>query len=141
MNSNMKKMFRFLSSGRWNDSALFFLRLFVGVMMFTHGLAKIQNFNELAGSFPDPIGWGSTTSFVLIMLAETIGSLCIVAGFLLKPAALVLAFGMFTASFLAFPGASLSAHELPFIYMGIYIFLFICGGGKYALDRLVFRVK
>lgn len=141
MKKTTRKLFTFLNTGRWTDSALFFLRLFVGVMMFTHGLAKIQNFNALADSFPDPIGWGSRASFTLIMLAETLGSLCIVSGFLLKPAALVLAFGMFTASFLAYPGSSFAAHELSFIYMGIYITLAISGGGKYSLDKLVFRTK
>lgn len=141
MNPTVRKTFKFLETSRWMDSAVFFLRLFTGIMMFTHGLAKIENYNMLADTFPDPIGWGSRFSFTMIMLAETLGSLCLVAGFLVRPAALVLAFGMFTASFLAYPGSTLATHELSFVYMGIYITLFISGGGKYALDKLIFRTK
>lgn len=142
MNTVTKKIFDFMGTSRWIDTALFFLRIFAGVMMFTfHGLVKFQNFNELAYDFPDPVGWGNVTSFVMIMLAETLGSILLIAGFLVRPAALVLAVGMFTASFLAFPGTPFSVHELSFVYLGIYVTLLISGGGKYAVDRLVFPDK
>lgn len=136
-----KKVFRFLSTERWNDSAIFFIRLFAGIMMLTHGIAKIQNYNMLYESFPDPVGLGSKASLILITLTEVAGSLCLIAGFLVRPAALVLAFGMFAASFLSFPGSSFSEHELAFLFMGIFIMLFISGGAKYSLDRMLFRVK
>lgn len=110
-------------------------------MMLTHGIAKVENFNQLADSFPTPLGWGSRLSFTVILLVETLGSICIITGFLLKPASLVLAFAMFTAAFLTFPGSNISANELPFIYMGVFIFFIIAGGGRYSLDKLVFRTK
>ena len=71
-----------LSTRRWNDTAILFLRLFIGAMMLTHG--------------------------------------------------------MFVATFVAFPDKSFADGELSFVYMGIYIFLIISGGGEYSLDRLFF---
>jgi Predicted membrane protein len=135
-----KKLFGYLGSARWYDSALFFIRLFIGVMMLTHGIAKLQNYNALSAAFPDPIGWGSSISFFLITLVEVGGSLFLIAGFLVRPVAIVMAAAMFTATFLTYSGG-IAAHELSFIYLGVYIMLAISGGGKYALDRMVFKKK
>lgn len=141
MNKTKHRIYKFLSTERWYDSTVFFLRLFVGVMMLIHGIAKIQNYNFLFDSFPDPIGIGSKASLILITGAEVLGSLFLIAGFLVRPAALVLAFGMFVATFLASPGNTFTQNELSFVYMGIYIAIFISGGGRYSLDRLFFRAK
>lgn len=141
MNTTKRRVFKFLSTERWNDSAIFFLRLFAGILMLTHGIAKIQNYNMLFDSFPDPIGLGSKASLIMIILTEVVGSVFIIVGFLVRPAALALAFGMFTASFLTIPGSSFSDHELSFLYMGIFIMLFISGGAKYSLDRFLFKVR
>jgi len=48
---------------------------------------------------------------------------------------------MFVASFLAVPGEPFAAHELSFVYMGIYVMLVISGGMRYSLDRVFFRVQ
>ena len=141
MNPTKRKIFKALSTERWSDSSIFFLRLFVGVMMLVHGIQKINNYEMLHTTFPDPIGWGSQTSLLLITAIETIGSICLIVGFLVRPAALALAIGMFVATFLSAPGESFAQHELSFVYMGIYIALIISGGMRYSLDRMVFRVR
>ncbi len=127
-----------LSTGRWNDSAILFLRLFVGAMMLTHGIGKIQQYDYLVDSFPDPLGIGSATSFTLITIAEVGFSMALMIGIFTRLAALGLAFGMFVATFVAFPEKSFAAGELSFMYMGIYIFLVISGAGGCSLDRLFF---
>lgn len=141
MNKYKRRLYKLLSTERWNDSAIFFLRLFVGVMMLTHGVAKIQNYNMLFDSFPDPIGWGSRASLMLIISAEVLGSILLIVGLFVRPAALFLALGMFFATFLTFPDKAFAESELSFIYMGIYIMLLISGGAKYSLDRFWFRVR
>ncbi len=140
MNNTKRSIYRLLSTERWNDSAIFFLRLFTGVMMLLHAIGKIQSYNSRYVDFPDPIGWGSQTSYTIILLIEGLGALCLIAGFLVRPAALALAVGMFVATFFTFPG-SITANELSFIYMGAFIALFISGGARYSVDRLLFRVK
>ena len=32
-----KRIYKFLSTERWNDSAIFFMRIFAGVLMLIHG--------------------------------------------------------------------------------------------------------
>ena len=127
-----------LSSDRWFDSAILFMRIFIGAMMLTHGIGKLQNYNAIVNSFPDPLGISSAASFTLITLAEVGCSVLIIMGLLTRLATLPLIFGMFVATFLTFPEKSFAEGELSFVYMGIYIMLLISGGGKYALDALFF---
>ncbi|MBQ5608964.1 MAG: DoxX family protein [Rikenellaceae bacterium] len=133
-----------LSSDRWFDSAVLFMRIFIGAMMLTHGIGKLQNYNAIVNSFPDPLGISSAASFTFITLAEVGCSVLIIMGLFTRLATLPLIFGMFVATFLAFPDKSFAEGELSFVYMGIYIMLLISGGGKYALDALFFpsfRIK
>ena len=49
---------------------LLILRVFVGAMMLTHGMAKLLTFSELSLVFPDPLGVGSTMSLLLLLGSE-----------------------------------------------------------------------
>lgn len=138
MNHRSNNVLCLFFSNRYFDSAILFMRIFVGAMMLTHGIGKIQNYDAIVSSFPDPFGIGSAASFALITLTEVGCSFLLVIGLLTRIAALPLIFGMFVATFLAFPDQSFSAGELSFVYMGIYIMLFISGGGRYSLDALFF---
>lgn len=139
---NLKNRFyKFLSTERWNDSSIFFMRIFVGILMLVHGIGKINNYEMLFTTFPDPIGIGSSASLVLTIGFETVCSLLIIIGLFVRPAALILAVTMFVASFMANTGEPFAARELSFVYMGIYVMLVISGGMRYSLDRVFFRVK
>ena len=127
-----------LSSDRWFDSAILFMRIFIGAMMLTHGIGKLQNYNATVNSFPDPLGIGSAVSFAIITFVEVGCSVLIIMGLFTRLATLPLIFGMFVATFIAFPDKSFAAGELSFVYMGIYIMLLISGGGRYAIDAFMF---
>lgn len=127
-----------LSSDRWFDSAILFMRIFIGAMMLTHGIVKLQNYNAIVNSFPDPLGIGSAVSFAIITFVEVGCSVLIIMGLFTRLATLPLIFGMFVATFIAFPDKSFAAGELSFVYMGIYIMLLISGGGRYAIDAFMF---
>lgn len=127
-----------LSSDRWFDSAILFMRIFIGAMMLTHGIGKLQNYNAIVNSFPDPLGISSAVSFAIITFVEVGCSVLIIMGLFTRLATLPLIFGMFVATFIAFPDKSFAAGELSFVYMGIYIMLLISGGGRYAIDAFMF---
>ncbi len=127
-----------LSSDRWFDLAILFMRIFIGAMMLTHGIGKLQNYNAIVNSFPDPLGIGSAVSFAIITFVEVGCSVLIIMGLFTRLATLPLIFGMFVATFIAFPDKSFAAGELSFVYMGIYIMLLISGGGRYAIDAFMF---
>lgn len=131
-------LLKFLSTERWKDSAIFFMRIFVGILMLSHGIAKINNYEMLYTSFPSIFGMGSSMSLILIIAAEVGGSLLLIMGLLVRPAAIVLAFSMFVATFIALAGQPFAGRELSFLYMGIYIMLAISGGMRYSLDRVFF---
>ncbi len=125
-------VYNFLNTSRWTDSAALFLRIFAGGMLLTHGIMKIQNWDFLAGSFPPMLGMGSTLSLVMITLVEVGCSIAIICGFLTRLALIPAVFAMFIAAFFGHPG---EFGELPFIYLGAFVALFISGPGTYALDR------
>lgn len=141
MNNRLTTLLSSLSSDRWFDSAILFMRIFIGAMMLTHGIGKIQNYNAIVNSFPDPLGIGSAASFTLITLTEVGCSVLIIMGLFTRLATLPLIFGMYVATFIAFPEKTFAEGELSFVYMGIYIMLLVSGGGRYALDALFFPYR
>lgn len=141
MNNRLTTLLSSLSSDRWFDSAILFMRIFIGAMMLTHGIGKLQNYNAIVNSFPDPLGIGSAASFTLITLIEVGCSVLIIMGLFTRLATLPLIFGMYVATFIAFPEKTFAEGELSFVYMGIYIMLLVSGGGRYALDALFFPYR
>ena len=111
----------FLLSECCSNAARLFLRLFVGILMLTHGIAKIENFDTLVDTFPDPIG----------------ASILVMVGFLTRLALIPLIFSMIVAAFLTFPTFALATSELPLMYLGIFITLLLAGPGKCSIDYLL----
>jgi putative oxidoreductase len=129
-----------------NDSAftslgLLVLRLWFGLtMLLHHGLDKLIKFNDLSSSFPDPMGVGHATSLALTVFAEVVAAGLLAVGLLTRFAALVLAFEMAVA-FIEVHKMTLGGQmpgEFAFIYFGGYLTLFLAGGGKISLDKLIF---
>ena len=141
MERRLKTLFSFLSDNRLFDSATLFLRIFIGAMMLTHVIGKIQDYNAIVDSFPDPLHIGSVASFNLIIIIEAGCSALLIMGLMTRLATIPLIAGMFTATFLTFPDKSFADGELSFIYMGVYIALLISGGGRYSLDMLFFPYR
>ncbi|MGL4293865.1 MAG: DoxX family protein [Bacteroidales bacterium] len=121
--------------------AILFLRVFIGIVMLTHGFQKLVNFNELVAVFPDPIGIGALPSLALATFAEVICSFLLILGLLTRPAALILVINMLVATFLAYPGEAFAIHELPSLYLAIYVVITVLGGGRYSMDWILFAHK
>ena len=66
------KKHRFLKNGFNTEVniAILFLRIFVGFMMLTHAIDKIENFSVIADGFPTPFGLNSWVALTLITIAE-----------------------------------------------------------------------
>lgn len=62
--------------GNGVSAFLFLLRLFVGIMMLTHGGVKLANFGSLMNTFPDPLGVTPMISLLLSVSAEVGCSVC-----------------------------------------------------------------
>lgn len=137
MKTNRNPWLNFLLSERYSNLALLVLRLFVGGMMLTHGVAKLENFTALREGFPDPIGMGASLSLVMIILVEVGCSLMVITGLLTRFAAIPLIFSMCVAAFLTPAEVTMASSELAIMYLGIFVVIFIAGPGKCSIDYLI----
>lgn len=137
----MKKFLLFDYPIRENSQSLIllFLRLFISILMLTHGLGKLFAFNDLATVFPDPIGFGSTPALIMAILAEAGCSLLLIIGAFTRLALLPLMFTMLMAILVIHGNDPFAAKELAVIYLGVYFSLFFLGAGKYSVDYWMFQ--
>ncbi|MEZ4815584.1 MAG: DoxX family protein [Bdellovibrionota bacterium] len=124
-----------------NDLGLLFLRICSGGLMLSHGFPKLQNWYSLSGSFPDPLGIGSTLSLAGAVGAEFFCALLLVLGLATRLAAVPLLFTMLVAAFLVHGADPLQKKELALIYSGMYLALIFLGGGKYSLSNYFPKLK
>ena len=125
MKNFAKTVSRFLLCERLSDWAKLGLRVFIGFMMLTHGIAKIEQFDTLKSTFPATMGMSSELSLILIILVEVGCSSLVLFGFMTRLAVLPLMFSMIIAAFFTFSPISLSTAELPLLYLGIYTFILL----------------
>lgn len=134
---------------------LLILRLGIGGYLLTHGWGKVQMLR--AGQFEmmgDPIGLGSRLSLWLVMFAEFVCSLLVMAGLATRLAALPVAFAMGVAAFVAhardpwtmegaarlfFAGQTkmMLAKEPALIFLIVFLALAFTGAGRFSVDALV----
>lgn len=119
------------------DLALLVLRCWFALPLLTlHGWGKLANFAERSQRFSDPYGLGSPISLSLAAFAEVGCSLLLVLGLGTRFAAIACGCTVGTAFFWShaarFTGQGNG--ELPFMYLGACVALFLAGGGRYSLD-------
>ena len=56
------------------------LRVFFGVLFFTHGLDKLMNFNQLSETYPSVFGFGSYMTLMVSIFCEFCCSLFLISG-------------------------------------------------------------
>jgi putative oxidoreductase len=133
----MRRIFSTAINSNGVNIWLFIARMTTGAFMLTHGLPKLQNLLAGKMQFADPIGIGSTPSFILVIFAEVICSLLLILGFATRFASLVLIINMSVAAFVALADQPFGKKELPLLFLLLFIGFLILGGGKYALDSFI----
>ena len=141
-----------------NDTALFILRLLLGIVFFPHGMQKLlgwfggYGFAGSMGFFTGQMGIPAIFAFLAIM-AEGLGSLGLLTGLLTRVAAFGITVNMIVAVymvhwhngfFMNWSGAMTSAgkpagegFEYHLLAIAIGIALMIKGGGRWSLDRVI----
>lgn len=114
------------------------LRLFFGLMLMTHGLDKLYNYTELCYTFPDPTGIGREISLLFVIFVELMCSVAIMFGALFRLSMIPILFVMATA-FIHIHEASIVRGELAFIYLMVFLMMYICGPGQYAIDAKIYE--
>jgi putative oxidoreductase len=122
------------------DVALLLLRVWHGAsLLLLHGWGKLTGFSSLAERFADPFGIGRTPSLALAVFGEVVCAAFLVVGLFTRVAALGAGGVMLTAFLFAHDGrlTGRGNGEMAFIFLGVYLALFIAGGGRYSVDSKI----
>ena len=130
----------FSSLGKYKDAGLLLLRVGLGAMFIMHGWPKIiggpEMWQGLGGAMANlgvtavPVVWG-----FLAALSEFGGGICLVLGFVFRPACLLMLFTMIVATIhhlKAGDGVATASHAIE---DGVaFLAMFLLGPGKYSVD-------
>jgi putative oxidoreductase len=108
-----------------------------GLLALTHGWAKLpvhQGFIDMVAGmgFPYPVVFAWAAS-----LSEFAGALFAALGLFTRPAALLVAFTMSVAAFVAQAGKPLADREMALLYLGIALVYLFLGAGRFSVDALI----
>ncbi|MCO5267903.1 MAG: DoxX family protein [Brumimicrobium sp.] len=133
----MKKFLKEWKLG--TDFGVLALRLAMGFGLFyAHGMGKLGKlFSGAEIHFMDPIGLGEKLSFGLVAFAEGICSLLVMVGLFTRFAVVAPIITMLVIVFSVHSGGAFKELELPFLYLIGYFAIFLTGGGKHSIDRLI----
>ncbi len=141
MNTAIRLLFPAYSGG--NAARLSWLllsfRVLFGVLLMSHGIGKIMDFDNLSAVFPDPLGVGREMSLSLAIFGEVVCSVGFILGLLYRLALIPMMFIMATALFVIHAGDTFAVKELAFTFLCVFIIMWIAGPGKYSADYLISR--
>ena len=134
----MSAILKFLFPGEPRDSRSSWLllaaRIVFGLLLMSHGIAKLQNFEA---TFPDPLGVGGRVSLMLAVFGEVVCSAGCVVGLFYRLALIPMAFTMCVAFFAVHGGDTFAARELALVYLVVFVLMYAAGPGRYAADTLI----
>ena len=137
----MSVVYKFLFPSRPEGNAfslfLLALRILFGVLLLLHGIQKWMNFSAVSGSFPDPLGVGSTMSLGLAIFGEVFCSVGFILGAFYRLAMIPMIFTMGMAFFVIHGNDPFAVKELAFIYLVVFVLRYIAGPGKYSVDHII----
>ena len=137
----MSRILRFLfPTTRYTARASLFLlalRVLFGVLLLSHGIAKVDDFAALSEVFPDPLGLGSRISLTLAIFGELFCSVGFIVGAFYRLALIPMIFTMCVALFVVHGNDPFAVKELAAIYLSVFVLMYISGPGNYAHDRLI----
>ena len=128
------------------------LRVMLGVVMFPHGAQKVfgwfggNGFSGTMGFFTTQLNIPAVVAFLVIM-AESVGAVMLIAGFVTRFAAFGIACVMVGAIWLVhlpngffmnwFGKQAGEGYEYHLLMLAISVALMIAGGGKWSVDRTI----
>lgn len=121
------------------DWGLLIIRVSIGLLFIHAGYSKVMGGKEMwagVGSAMKTIhiDFGYTYWGLMATIAEFVGGICLVLGFLFRPALAMLLFTMFIAVWSIHAGGKgLNDFSFPLLCGLVFLGLFVAGPGKYAL--------
>ena len=120
---------------------LIMARIIFGFLFLSHGIAKLHIYGDMPGTFPDPIGLGSTLSLWLVLFAEILCSIGFILGALFRLCLIPMIFTMCVALLFVHGGDPLTKMEPAISYLTIFVLMFFTGPGDFSIDVIMRRMK
>jgi putative oxidoreductase len=124
------------SAGAFNFGMLV-LRITTGLLLASHGYAKLLKFSTLRYKFMNFLHLGSTVSLSLIIFAELVCGILLILGLFTRFACIPIIIGMIVVVFVASNGEIFNTGEKGMIYLAATITILLCGPGKISLDGMI----
>ncbi len=124
------------SAGAFN-TALFLLRLSVGILMMMHGYEKLKNFSTLEPKFMNFLGMGSSFSLALLIFAEFFCSMFLILGLFTRLAVIPLIIATCVMVFKAHNSDVFGDGEIATLYLTSYVVLLLVGAGRVSVDSMI----
>ena len=121
------------------DLGSLMLRLIFGGLFIYYGYNKVISYDAILPQFPDLIGIGSKTSFILVIFAELVCGFFVAIGFLTRLSVIPIFITMIVAYFIAHAKDPFDAKQIAFVYLLLSIVIFVLGSGKFSVDKLLFK--
>ncbi len=113
------------------------LRIFTGLLLASHGYAKLIKFSTLKYKFMNFLHLGSTVSLALIIFAELVCGILLILGLFTRFACIPVIIGMGVVVFVASHGDIFGNGERGMIYLAAAVTIFLCGPGKISVDGMI----
>lgn len=133
-------MKRLLNAQPFNaDLGILFVRMILGGLFTWHGYDALCHYDLYLSMSKSTIGLGTNLEFNLVVFAQLICGITVALGFLTRLSVIPLFIIMFIAFFVAHKNDPFVAKELPFVYLLLCVPVFVFGGGRFSVDRLIFK--
>lgn len=120
------------------DIVLFFVRIFIGFAMLSHGFPKLQQlFSGEEIQFYNFLGMGEKLSLIFAVFAEFVCSIFLILGLFTRFAVFFLIITMAVAGFVVHGSDPFQKREISLLYLSIYLLLFAFGPGRFSIDHMI----
>ncbi|MBX3253622.1 MAG: DoxX family protein [Chitinophagaceae bacterium] len=119
------------------NTALFILRVALGLMMLPHGYDKLVHFSEKKNTFMNFLGLGSTVSLSMAIFAEFFCAMFLIIGLFTRFTVIPLIIAMSMAFFKAHNAELFGAGEKAGLYLAGFLAILLVGPGKASVDGLM----
>ncbi|HVZ39734.1 MAG TPA: DoxX family protein [Candidatus Kapabacteria bacterium] len=138
--SRGSRLGRLLAAPFGTGLALTLLRLWVGIMLITHGTGKVMGGMERFTAGVTKLGFPAPEAFAwAAALSEFAGGIALVLGLGTRVACIFISCTMFVAAFMQNAGKPFSQQELAVTYLVLAVVIFIAGPGRYSIDAFLAR--
>lgn len=118
------------------NAGMLVMRVFLGLILMSHGYAKLVKFSSLKNHFMNFLHLGSTLSLSLIIFAELFCGFLILLGMFTRLAAIPIVIGMGVVFFIASNYDLFGVGERGAMYMAAAFMILLCGPGKISVDGM-----